>query len=639
MKKNLINLRDRILLQHSGLFDEEYYLSQYPDVRFADISPIKHFVEIGWTEFRNPCEYFDTKYYLQNYPDIEENQVNPVIHYLRHGWKEKRNPSKNFDTGFYLSLYEDVREANVNPLAHYMKFGRKEGRIIRNAASSVNITPSQPTTDQSALVAIPSIDQKKIDRHFHPNSYYSQAVALKVSDLVDIVICVGPNQTHIEDCINSIREFTTPGTYKIHLVLHELDLPKLRINLTPDMNLHIHTMEYFNYSIANNLVLKDIEGDVVLLNDDTEVTKNWLDLLKRDSKGFALTGARTGIQRSGNPDMWGEGSTRVTDSPINMFCAYIPAKLRSVVGLLNEEYVYYGGEDVDYSIRALQNGFPLVVSEAFVQHKDNQSFKDSKNTLIVESDKLLYETYQVVTPFNLSGIIPKVSVIMATRNRPEMVVEAIESIESIDYPNFELIVIDDGSDLATKKVLFEQQQMYENIIVVRLPKNKGAANARNLGIQMSKGQFLFITDDDDTVLSNRIKAPLSYLMQNLNLDVVYCDYNLSPDGVQLIPVQCSPFERNAYLKMDFYIGLGILLGRTKVFKDVPLHTRFNLAGDYDWVFRIMRAGYRIDHFPGVVMNYNRSGPAESHLAGTTNAINSHFEVYSREKSLELMKRK
>lgn len=639
MKKYLANLHDRILLQRSGLFDEKYYLSQYSDVRIADISPIKHFVEMGWIELRNPCEYFDTKYYLQNYPDIGENQINPVIHYLRHGWKEMRDPSSNFDTGYYLSLYEDVREANMNPLVHYVRFGRKEGRFTKNAEPGGKIKPSQSRVKNASLGALQDIDKKKNGNRFHPNFYYHHAVELKTSDLVEIIICVGPNQTHIEACINSIKEFTTPGTYKIHLVLHNLDLPKLKNKLTPDIGIHTHEMEYFNYSKANNLVLKDIKSDVVLLNDDTEVSNDWLYLLKKDSKGIALTGAHTGVQRSGNPDMWGEGTARVTDFPINMFCAYIPAKLRSVVGLLNEEFVFYGGEDVDYSIRALQNGFPLVVSEAFVQHKDNQSFKDSKSILITESDKLLYEKYQIVPPFNLSEITPKVSVVMATRNRPAMVVEAIESIEKMDYPNFELIIIDDGSDPETYNILFEQQQKFDNLIVVRLPRNKGAATARNLGIQMSSGQFLLITDDDDTVLTNRIKDPLTYLIKNQNLDVVYCDYNLSPDGKQLIPVQCSPFEKEMYLKMDFYIGLGILLGRTKVFKDVPLHTRFNRAGDYDWVFRLLRAGYRIDRFAGVVMNYNRSGPMESHLAGTADAIKSHHEVFTREKNLDLLKRK
>ena len=214
-------------------------------------------------------------------------------------------------------------------------------------------------------------------------------------------------------------------------------------------------MELFNYSFANNIVLKDSHNDVVLLNDDTEVTEGWLDKLRVASKGVCLTGAHTGFQCSGNPQMWGEGPIRLTNFPVNMFCAFIPKRVREVVGLLNEEFEFYGGEDVDYSIRALTNGFPLVISEAFVLHKDNQSFGETKEKLMMQSDRLLFEKYAVSAPFDLSGFIPKVSVIVTTRNRPSLLQTAIESIEQIDYPNFEIIVVDDNSESQTINLLFE----------------------------------------------------------------------------------------------------------------------------------------------------------------------------------------
>ena len=86
----LTNLRDYFVIKHSGLFDEKYYLLHNPDVRRADIDPLKHFVKYGWKEGRNPSQNFDTKYYLEMYPDVQEAGVNPLIHYLRHGKKEGR---------------------------------------------------------------------------------------------------------------------------------------------------------------------------------------------------------------------------------------------------------------------------------------------------------------------------------------------------------------------------------------------------------------------------------------------------------------------------------------------------------------------------------------------------------------------
>lgn len=75
---------------------------------------------------------FDEKYYLRNYPDVRQTDINPLWHFVRHGWKEGRNPSQEFDTRFYLETYPDVREAGINPLVHYVRRGKIEGRKINN---------------------------------------------------------------------------------------------------------------------------------------------------------------------------------------------------------------------------------------------------------------------------------------------------------------------------------------------------------------------------------------------------------------------------------------------------------------------------------------------------------------------------
>jgi GT2 family glycosyltransferase len=336
--------------------------------------------------------------------------------------------------------------------------------------------------------------------------------------------------------------------------------------------------------------------------------------------------------------MWGEGPIRLTNFPVNMFCAYIPKRVREVVGLLNEEFEYYGGEDVDYSIRALINGFPLVISEAFVIHKDNQSFGETKEKLMMQSDRLLFEKYAVSAPFDLSGFIPKVSVIVATRNRPSLLQSAIESIEQIDYPNFEIIVVDDNSESQTINLLFELQEKYKNITQLRAPINVGSAEARTLGVQIAKGQFLLFADDDDIVLQNRISAPLEMLINKPGLDVVYCNYNIITADGSMTPVYCEPFNLERYLKLEYYIGLGILFGRKDTFINVPFYSIFNRAADYDWVFRLIRRGYKIDLCPQIVMNYNRTGSVNEHLSGNKAAMKQHEEIYEREMLLKSVTR-
>lgn len=71
-------------------FDANYYRHEYPDINFAHIEPIGHFLEIGWYEGRNPNAFFDTVSYLEAYADVERANINPYCHYLTVGSAEGR---------------------------------------------------------------------------------------------------------------------------------------------------------------------------------------------------------------------------------------------------------------------------------------------------------------------------------------------------------------------------------------------------------------------------------------------------------------------------------------------------------------------------------------------------------------------
>ncbi|MGB1560683.1 MAG: glycosyltransferase [Sinimarinibacterium flocculans] len=79
---------------------------------------------------------FDRDYYLDRYPDVRQSGVDPVRHYLRHGAGEGRNPSARFDSAAYLAAYPDVAAAGANPLVHYICFGAAEGRRPQPGAAA-----------------------------------------------------------------------------------------------------------------------------------------------------------------------------------------------------------------------------------------------------------------------------------------------------------------------------------------------------------------------------------------------------------------------------------------------------------------------------------------------------------------------
>ena len=88
-KKEKIRRQAEVLNQ-SGLFDQQWYLSRYPDVAAAGVDPTEHYLQFGAAEGRNPSAKFDTVYYLQSNPDVAAAGVNPLLHYIQFGISEGR---------------------------------------------------------------------------------------------------------------------------------------------------------------------------------------------------------------------------------------------------------------------------------------------------------------------------------------------------------------------------------------------------------------------------------------------------------------------------------------------------------------------------------------------------------------------
>jgi uncharacterized protein VirK/YbjX len=76
------------------------------------------------------AQLFDADYYLSRNPDVRRDTCDPLRHYMERGWREHRDPNRSFSNDYYLDRYEDARAAGINPLCHYVTTGRAEGRRI-----------------------------------------------------------------------------------------------------------------------------------------------------------------------------------------------------------------------------------------------------------------------------------------------------------------------------------------------------------------------------------------------------------------------------------------------------------------------------------------------------------------------------
>ncbi len=114
------------------------------------------------------------------------------------------------------------------------------------------------------------------------------------------------------------------------------------------------------------------------------------------------------------------------------------------------------------------------------------------------------------------GKNPLVSVIIPTYNRGWILKEAIDSVLAQDFLDFELIVVDDGSNDNTPDILEAYQ---EDIIIVR-QNNKGVSAARNRGIASASGDFIAFLDSDDLWLPEKLSRQVEFF--NSNPDAMIC---------------------------------------------------------------------------------------------------------------------
>lgn len=111
---------------------------------------------------------------------------------------------------------------------------------------------------------------------------------------------------------------------------------------------------------------------------------------------------------------------------------------------------------------------------------------------------------------------PAVSIIIPCYNSEKWIVDSLQSIYNQTYKNFEVIVIDDGSEDNTNKIV----QEFDSSIIYKYQKNKGPAAARNLGVKIAKGDYIAFLDSDDLWEKNKLEKQLSYLNKNKEVDLI-----------------------------------------------------------------------------------------------------------------------
>jgi len=195
---------------------------------------------------------------------------------------------------------------------------------------------------------------------------------------------------------------------------------------------------------------------------------------------------------------------------------------------------------------------------------------------------------------------PLVTVIIPCFNYGKYLPEAFESIRLQDYPNIEIIVVDDGSTDNTKDIT-EKNQKARYIYQI----NQGLSAARNTGIKNSKGELIIFLDADDMLLPDAINTNLYYLKQNEELAFVSGAFEMrfTESGEIVNKIQEVKSDHYSQLLKGNYIGVpAAVLYRRWIFDEMLFDISLKNCQDYDLYLKIARE-YPVFHHTKKIATY------------------------------------
>lgn len=153
-----------------------------------------------------------------------------------------------------------------------------------------------------------------------------------------------------------------------------------------------------------------------------------------------------------------------------------------------------------------------------------------------------------------------VSVIITTRNRPELLRSAIKSVLNQTYESIEIFVVDDCSSTNTKAVV---ESYFDRVTFIQHDRRLGTAAARMSGARRAKGNYIAFLDDDDMWRSNKIEKQLRIAeTSGNNCAVVTCGAIIYNDNKEIY----------SYPTLEGLIREGIFKSG---FKTIPSNHFFN----------------------------------------------------------------
>lgn len=207
----------------------------------------------------------------------------------------------------------------------------------------------------------------------------------------------------------------------------------------------------------------------------------------------------------------------------------------------------------------------------------------------------------------------KVSIVIPCYN-DYYIQEAVNSAYNQTYKKKEIIVVDDGSNQNTKKIIEKVGDKINRLIT---QENSGVIAARNRGIEIAKGEYILTLDSDDTFDPKFLEKAVEILNNESEVGMVTCWFTVWDEDGTFLRID-KPTGGSAFDALFYNNATASLLFRKQCWIEVDGYDPYFKNGYEDWDFNIAVSGkgWGIKVIPESLFNYRKKKESRNKSAKT-----------------------
>lgn len=232
----------------------------------------------------------------------------------------------------------------------------------------------------------------------------------------------------------------------------------------------------------------------------------------------------------------------------------------------------------------------------------------------------------------MSSSQPLVSIVTPVYNAEQFLPDTIKTVQDQTYENWEWLLVDDQSSDRSVEIIQEAAKADNRIKLIQLPKNGGAAVARNAGIDAANGRYLAFQDADDLWHPDKLAKQVAFMQQR--------DVAFSFTGYEFASADGAPNGKKVYvpakltytqaLKNTTISTITVMFDMTKLVKK-DVHMPNVKSEDTATWWSILRSGEVAHGLNEILSFYRRSAHTKS--SNKLTAVKQAWQLYREQQRL------